>query len=437
MAKSKNTRPLGANKPVAALTLAVALVLTVLFGYLGVTGKKLDSEGLYKLLPWLPTPGEAYEWREALKPGADFGSTDTYLYAASDDREAAAADAKTLEKRVRVLGAADVVAEVTDGGKILLTLPKGVYTKERVEWLTETGLYTFSDDAGADFLTGDHITRAALAPQDQSADNWALTFEFDEEGKKVFAEKTAELIGKNVIIKKDGLSVVTAGISEALKDGGASIPGFAYEDALKHAVLMNSGALQNALTLEKAEDGAPMLGEHTLDRVVLGMWIAVAAAVLYLIVSYRMAGVVASWTLLLALGFTWFFAALLRRGFSLMTFLAVLAAFVLCAWGVLTLFHGMKKDLRNGRAAKQALKASYGSFGHTVLEVHAAALLLAVILIIADRGSVGTAMRLFAIGVMVNMAALFIALRVLMTSASALFGEKTALYVSGGKKENA
>ena len=60
MAKKKKTgKKLTVNrKAVAALTLAVALVLTVIFVALGITGRKIDSQGLYNLLPWLPTPNK-------------------------------------------------------------------------------------------------------------------------------------------------------------------------------------------------------------------------------------------------------------------------------------------------------------------------------------------------------------------------------------------
>ena len=77
MAKNKKTgKKFAVNrKAVAALTLAVALALTVIFVTLGITGRKMDAQGLYNLLPWLPTPSQTSKWREALVPDAGLGET--------------------------------------------------------------------------------------------------------------------------------------------------------------------------------------------------------------------------------------------------------------------------------------------------------------------------------------------------------------------------
>ena len=54
--KVNNRRRAKLNKRSASIAaLCVALVLTLAVGFLGLNGTWLDSRGLYKLLPWLPT----------------------------------------------------------------------------------------------------------------------------------------------------------------------------------------------------------------------------------------------------------------------------------------------------------------------------------------------------------------------------------------------
>ena len=89
---TKNSKPKKitvSRKAVAALTLAVALVLTIIFVVLGVTGRKMDAQGLYNLLPWLPTTGETFNWRQALVPGAGLGDTNVTTLGAVTEGEAA------------------------------------------------------------------------------------------------------------------------------------------------------------------------------------------------------------------------------------------------------------------------------------------------------------------------------------------------------------
>jgi len=54
----------------AALTLCLILIITVAAGLLGFNGMPLDSRGLYKLLPWLPT-ANVEAWPKVLPLGLD------------------------------------------------------------------------------------------------------------------------------------------------------------------------------------------------------------------------------------------------------------------------------------------------------------------------------------------------------------------------------
>ena len=123
MAKPAKTQA-NNNKALSAITLVVLLVVTVAFLLLGVTGRKLDSEGLYKLLPWIPTPTSRFEWREALVPGADFGETETYTYTSlAKDTADFDATVSILSARIAQMGSTGVALDKQDGNKLLLTLP--------------------------------------------------------------------------------------------------------------------------------------------------------------------------------------------------------------------------------------------------------------------------------------------------------------------------
>ena len=58
------------KRSVSLFALCVALVLTLAVGYLGMNGAWLDSRGLYKLLPWLPTD-DVNNWPQSIALGLD------------------------------------------------------------------------------------------------------------------------------------------------------------------------------------------------------------------------------------------------------------------------------------------------------------------------------------------------------------------------------
>ncbi|NLE20189.1 MAG: hypothetical protein GX623_05155, partial [Clostridiales bacterium] len=133
------------RKAVSAAVLVVALALTVVFIILGVTGRNMDAQGLYRLLPWLPAPGGSAAWQEALVPGAGLGDTvvQTFVPVQSGEaptkeapaqkapaQEAPAQDAleeavRVTAKRLNDLGWTDTAVEVSPEGNLVVTLPKG------------------------------------------------------------------------------------------------------------------------------------------------------------------------------------------------------------------------------------------------------------------------------------------------------------------------
>lgn len=415
------------NKALSALTLLAALALTVCFLFFGVKGTKLDKEGLYKLLAWIPTPSTTSTWREAIKPDANFGATDAYVFSAKGEN--LQKDAQTLADRLRAVGTADI--RVTAGqDSLTVYVPENTMSLDTVEKFIAKGSFTFADQDGNDFMGGEHITKAAYAPVDNSMQNWMLSFEFDKEGKKVFGEKTAELVGKNVMIKKDGVMLVQAGISEPLTEGGASIPGFTFDNALQNAVMMNFGALSGELTHQETQKGLPFFGEKAQKGSLHLMWTLVAVLAVVLIVRYRVSGAVAAWSLALYMGFAWFLAGLLRRGYSVNTLTAVFMGLILFGYSVLTLYGGMRKDLKQGRSVRQALRSAYKKQGKQVLRVNLIALAVAVVVIIATQSAVGLMFRLFALYVLLGMAVLYVVNHVLLSLTVRALGEKEGRYIA-------
>ncbi len=428
------------KKAVAGVTLAVLLVLTVIACALGITGRKLDSIGLYKLLPWMPTPNEKYEWKSALPPGADFGETQIVSFTPADGAEQASDEAKSeavriLSGRFSSMGVKGVNVNWNEDGSLSVTMPRDALTEENINTITQKGEFEFADAEGGVFLYGSHITRANVAPADNTGSSWLLAFELDSEGKEIFADKTTQMVNEQMVIKRDGVEIVSAGIAEPLLEGGASIPGFTFEEAFQNAVIMNSGALPVELKSEGAAAGAPLLGENALNKTITALWIATALVCVLFIIKYRLAGFVAAWCIMLVVCLSWLFIALTQSGITMSSLLAVAFSLIIASFAIGIIFHGMAEDLSRGRAAKQALKDSFANSGHISLDLMTASLILSLILIIMDTGTIGSFMQLFAIGLLVNLAVVQLVLRLLLNQVFVLFGENNSLYISGKTKE--
>ena len=98
------------TKTKSIVALAIVLVLTVVFGIVGVTGMSFQG-GLWKLLPWLPTTN-ADAWPQAISLGLDLRGGVHFLLqvdmraALTKRADAIAADLRTQlrDKRIRHTG---------------------------------------------------------------------------------------------------------------------------------------------------------------------------------------------------------------------------------------------------------------------------------------------------------------------------------------------
>jgi hypothetical protein len=432
--KSKTPAPKVNRRVISAVTLVIVLALTVVFLTLGVTGRNMDPQGLYKQLPWLPIPGEGTLWRDALVPGAALGDTQVKTLVpseadASADGEKLKAAVPVIAKRLRDLGWTDAAVELTEG-QVVVTLPKGVDDAFISRIISVKGEFTFADPQGAVFMTGERVKGAGFSNADRTGTNYALTLEFDAEGKEIFGKKSLELMGQSISVLKDGEVLASPTISTPLVEGAVSIPGFTFESARENAVLLRSGALPFSMTVQATEQGPAMLGRNAQNMLIitlLGFFLAVA---LYLVFRFRLGGLFAAWMLLLQLALSYFFAALIGAGYTVLTLAAIYVPLLVSIFAVLNLFGSVRDDLRRGRSFRQALKEGYAGKGHASLDVYAGLIVLFVILIIMDKGIIKTFSEVFAISLLLGLTAIHLALRLLLVEGSILFGSKTALYSS-------
>lgn len=429
------------SKAIAAVTLAVILVLTIAAGIIGVNGMKLGQDGLYKLLAWIPTPSQSSTWREALVPGTDLGDNMVQIYAVAPLEEGAEVTGEQLKQAVNILtrrlafgGWSSAQAEVTGDNKIKLSLPLDGTHDHAFEMLTAKGDFALASPDGTPFVTYKNVKQASYGVSGADG-SYAVSFILDNEGKKAFAEKTAELIGQSISLMIDGVAVASPGINTPLTEGQASLPGFNNENSVAYASMMQFGPLPISLSMEsQVMDGAPIYGENAANTLILALFIAALLVCLYALFTYRLSGLIAVWLLAIQLIAAYFFAALMGAGFTVSTLLAVWGSFALLAWALLVLYRSMKQDLVRGRSIRQSLKQAYSGSGKVSVDALVVLLVMAVALIIADHQTIGAFMLPFAIGLIIDLALVGICLRLLLGSAITLFGTSTSLYISSKKE---
>ena len=172
---------------------------------------------------------------------------------------------------------------------------------ETAELTFRKGTDTSTDENGDTIPAGDIVLTGADVAQASTGGSkddttgeitWVVTLDLNDSGKEKFYEATSELYQSKGMISEPSVSAV-------ISDGKASISGnFTYESAKELADKINSGALPFSLETTSFKTISPTMGEGALNAMVIAGLITLLLIVVYMIVLYRLLGVVASITLI-------------------------------------------------------------------------------------------------------------------------------------------
>lgn len=152
--------------------------------------------------------------------------------------------------------------------------------------------------------------KSALAAVDSNSSSqtygqYYVSLELNDSGKDSFAEATTRLAESRGIISiwLDDTMISYPTVNSAILDGSAMITlngsdDAARDQAISLANLINSGALPFALTAENYSTISPSLGENSLQAMVIAAIVAFILVAVFMIMNYRLPGVIASIALL-------------------------------------------------------------------------------------------------------------------------------------------
>lgn len=272
-------------------------------------------------------------------------------------------------------------------------------------------------------LTGAFLSRANLA-FDQNTQEPRVTLEFNDEGKRLFAELTKANVGKVVAIYLDGSPISTPVVREEITGGNAEITGsFTPTEARELVGRLNSGALPVPIELLSTQTIGPALGAKALNSGVHAGILGILIVSCFLIVWYRLPGIVA----VIALGV---YVALMLTALKLIPVTltaAGIAGFILSIGMAVDanvlIFERMKEELRRGKDLASAMHDGFERAWPSIRDSNTSSLISAVILF-----WFGTSL--------VKGFALTLGLGVLISMFTAITASRSFLYALGTRGHN-
>lgn len=253
------------------------------------------------------------------------------------------------------------------------------------------------------FIEGVSVTDAN-AQLTQQGIGWVVTLEFDSEGAGALAEASTELSAlpecgsgatpcNAFAIVLDGVVVSAPRFNEPILGGQAQIEGdFNVEEARDLANVLKYGALPVTLDVVDITSVSATVGGDQLRAGIIAGLIGLALVSIYLLLYYRVLGLVAVMSLAVAGGLLYLFVVIFSKTIGLTLTLAGVAGAIVAvgitADSFIVYFERMRDELRDGRSLRQACDSGWVRARRTLLAADFVTLLAAVVLYFLSIGSV-------------------------------------------------
>ncbi|MDT3777970.1 protein translocase subunit SecD [Nitrospira sp. MA-1] len=231
-----------------------------------------------------------------------------------------------------------------------------------------------------------------------------VSITFDSKGAREFDELTAANIGKRMAVVLDGKVYSAPVIRDRISGGRAIIEGtFSTAEANDLAVVLRAGALPAPLkTLQDLTVG-PSLGQDSIEKGLRTTIIAGSLVLIFMIVYYRLSGVIANMAVFLNL--ICLLGAL--SGLNATLTLPGIAGIILTiGMGVdsnVLIFERIREELRQGRPVRLAVDSGYNKAFLTIVDSHVTTLITGLALFLFGTGPIKGFAVTLCLGIAINL----------------------------------
>ena len=299
-----------------------------------------------------------------------------------------------IERRTNAFGVTEPTIQLLGENRILIQLPGVEDVEEAKRLIGSTGKLEFKEricnnaacteysdqDIG---LTGELLSRA-YAGTHQSTGRPIVNLEFNSEGARLFGESTARIAGTNnrTAIFLDDEEIVAPVARQAILGGQAFIegPDFTFERVRTISIQLEEGRLDTPIAVISEHNVDATLGEESLNRSLVAGIIGFGLVVLFMILYYRVPGIMASLALICYIILVMFLVKLVPVTLTL----AGIAGFILSI-GVavdanILISERTKEELRTGRALLGAIGTGFSRAWPAILNSNVATMITCAIL---------------------------------------------------------
>ncbi len=287
-------------------------------------------------------------------------------------------------------------------------------------------------------LTGKYLEHASLtfAP---STGEPIVSLQFNAEGAKLFEKITGENVGKVVAIYLDGQVISAPVVREAISGGKAQISGnFTPAEGKELVGRLNSGALPVPITLASTQTIGATLGAGAIKAGLMAAVIGFIAIALFLLVWYRLAGLVAVLALVIYVVVTLTLYKLIPVTLTAAGIAGFIISIGMAVDANILIFERTREERLKGKSRGEAMAAGFSRAWFSIRDANTAAIITAVILFWFGTALIKGFALTLGLGVIVSLFSAITVTRIFLRALPTFEGTKIGriLFSSGFSKRS-
>ena len=345
--------------------------------------------------------------------------------------------AKTvLRKRLDTANYTEGTVTAAGDTRLTVEIPSVTDPEEAVALLGKTAVLEFRDADGNVIISGNEV-KSAESVYGQVSENGAnqhhVVLSLTSEGREKFTQATKKAASqasaeKNYIdiyldetlqsrpfvdasYASTGINseevVITNGSEDSLNPAGG-------EESKTLANIINSGRLPFALEEIELRSVGPTLGEKALETSLFAGFIGLLLVMLFMILIYRLPGVVASISLAFYTALLVVIMSLLKVNLSLPGIAGIILSIGMAVDANVIIYERIKEELRVGKTLKASIDAGFKRAFTAILDSNVTTLIAAVVLYCFGMGTIRGFAITLGLGVVISMFTVLVVSRFLL-----------------------
>ena len=241
-------------------------------------------------------------------------------------------------------------------------------------------------------------------PGSQNAGQWVISLDMNPQGARSWSRFTGSNIGKRVAIVLDDKVYMAPYINDKIPTGQTLISGLDNaNEAQDIANVLRAGELPAPINIIEERTVGPSLGNDSIKSGRNALIIAFVSVLIFILLYYKLSGIVANIALLLNVIFILSLLALLGATLTLPGIAGLILTIGIAIDANVIIFERIKEEIKLGKNVMSAIKSGYNRAFVTILDANITTLIAAFVLANIGSGPIKGFAITLSIGIVCSM----------------------------------